>query len=54
MQRYLSEPERNRSRMALRTPAGVSPEMIRLSVGLKSLDDILWDLDQALARAEAA
>ena len=28
--------------------AGVSPEMIRLSVGLESLDDILWDLDQAL------
>ncbi len=34
--------------------AGVSPEMIRLSVGLESLDDILWDLDQALSRAEAA
>ena len=28
--------------------AGVSPEMIRLSVGLESLSDILWDLDQAL------
>ena len=27
--------------------AGVSPEMVRLSVGLESLDDILWDLDQA-------
>jgi O-acetylhomoserine (thiol)-lyase len=25
--------------------------MIRLSVGLESIDDILWDLDQALARA---
>jgi len=23
--------------------------MIRLSIGLESLDDILWDLDQALA-----
>ena len=34
--------------------AGVTPEMIRLSVGLESLDDILWDLDQALARAETA
>jgi O-acetylhomoserine (thiol)-lyase len=34
--------------------AGVTPEMIRLSIGLESLDDILWDLDQALARAEAA
>jgi O-acetylhomoserine (thiol)-lyase len=31
--------------------AGVLPEMIRLSVGLESLDDILWDLDQALARS---
>jgi O-acetylhomoserine (thiol)-lyase len=32
--------------------AGVTPEMIRLSVGLESLDDILWDLDQALARSQ--
>jgi O-acetylhomoserine (thiol)-lyase len=31
--------------------AGVGPDMIRLSVGLETLDDILWDLDQALARA---
>jgi O-acetylhomoserine (thiol)-lyase len=29
--------------------AGVSPDMIRLSVGLESFDDILWDLDQALS-----
>ncbi len=29
--------------------AGVTPDMIRLSVGLESLDDILWDIDQALA-----
>ena len=28
---------------------GVSPEMIRLSVGIEHLDDILEDLDQALA-----
>ncbi|HEY8242036.1 MAG TPA: O-acetylhomoserine aminocarboxypropyltransferase/cysteine synthase family protein [Casimicrobiaceae bacterium] len=34
--------------------AGVTPEMIRLSIGLESIDDILWDLDQALARAEIA
>jgi O-acetylhomoserine (thiol)-lyase len=33
--------------------AGVSPEMIRLSVGLESVDDILWDLDQALDRSQA-
>ena len=32
--------------------AGVFPEMIRLSVGLESLDDILWDLDQALSRSQ--
>jgi O-acetylhomoserine (thiol)-lyase len=31
--------------------AGVSPDMIRLSVGLESIDDILWDLDQALAQS---
>jgi len=28
--------------------AGVSPEGVRLSVGLEDIDDILWDLDQAL------
>lgn len=28
--------------------AGVSPEMIRLSVGIEHIDDILADLDQAL------
>ena len=27
---------------------GVAPEMIRLSVGLETLEDLLWDLDQAL------
>lgn len=32
------------------TAAGVSTDMVRLSVGLETLDDILWDLDQALAR----
>jgi O-acetylhomoserine (thiol)-lyase len=31
--------------------AGVPPDMVRLSIGLESLDDILWDLEQALARA---
>ncbi|MBS1831971.1 MAG: O-acetylhomoserine aminocarboxypropyltransferase/cysteine synthase [Acidobacteria bacterium] len=28
--------------------AGVLPDMVRLSVGLEDLDDILWDIDQAL------
>jgi O-acetylhomoserine (thiol)-lyase len=31
--------------------AGVSPELVRISVGLENLDDILWDIDQALAAA---
>jgi O-acetylhomoserine (thiol)-lyase len=31
--------------------AGVTPEMVRVSVGLEHIDDILWDIDQALARA---
>lgn len=33
------------------TAAGVPPDLIRLSVGLETLDDILWDIDQALAKA---
>ncbi len=28
--------------------AGVSPDFIRLSIGLEDVDDLLWDLDQAL------
>jgi O-acetylhomoserine (thiol)-lyase len=28
--------------------AGVPPDLVRLSVGLESLEDILWDLDQAM------
>ncbi|MFA6311438.1 MAG: O-acetylhomoserine aminocarboxypropyltransferase/cysteine synthase family protein [Sterolibacterium sp.] len=31
--------------------AGVTPDLIRLSVGIETLDDILWDIDQALARS---
>ena len=31
--------------------AGVRPDMIRLSVGIEDVDDILWDLDQALRKA---
>jgi O-acetylhomoserine (thiol)-lyase len=29
--------------------AGVTPDMVRVSIGLEDLDDLLWDLDQALA-----
>ena len=31
--------------------AGVPPDMVRISVGLEHIDDILWDVDQALAAA---
>jgi len=31
--------------------AGVTPDMIRISVGLETLDDILWDIDQSLHAA---
>ena len=33
---------------AQQVAAGVPPDLIRLSVGLETLDDILWDIDQAL------
>jgi O-acetylhomoserine (thiol)-lyase len=29
--------------------AGVAPDLVRLSIGLEDVDDIIWDLDQALA-----
>jgi len=31
--------------------AGVSPDLVRISVGLEDVDDICWDLDRALRRA---
>jgi O-acetylhomoserine (thiol)-lyase len=34
--------------------AGVTPEMIRLSVGIEHIDDIIGDLDQALSAIESA
>jgi len=30
--------------------AGVPPDMVRLSIGLETIDDILWDLDRALSK----
>ena len=33
--------------------AGVSSDMIRISVGLESIDDILWDIDQCLAVSQS-
>jgi O-acetylhomoserine (thiol)-lyase len=38
------EPEQQRA-------AGVLPDMVRMSVGIEHVDDILWDIDQALAAA---
>lgn len=32
--------------------AGIGPELIRVSIGIEDVDDILWDLDQALARSQ--
>jgi len=32
--------------------AGITPEMIRLSIGLEDVDDLLWDLEQALHKAQ--
>jgi O-acetylhomoserine (thiol)-lyase len=30
---------------------GVDPDLVRISVGLEDVDDVLWDLDRALTRA---
>jgi O-acetylhomoserine (thiol)-lyase len=32
--------------------AGVTPDLVRLSIGLEDLEDIIWDLDQALNAAK--
>jgi O-acetylhomoserine (thiol)-lyase len=29
--------------------AGVTPDLVRLSIGLEDVEDLIWDLDQALA-----
>src|SRR3954466_7779648 len=34
--------------------AGVTPDMVRMSVGIETLEDILWDIDQALNEAAKA
>jgi len=33
---------------------GVGPELVRISVGIEDVDDIIWDLDQALTEAAKA
>jgi O-acetylhomoserine (thiol)-lyase len=32
--------------------AGVSKDLVRISVGIEDLDDIIWDLDQAIAASQ--
>jgi len=32
--------------------AGVTPDMVRLSIGLEDIDDLFWDLDQALEASQ--
>jgi O-acetylhomoserine (thiol)-lyase len=34
--------------------AGVTPDMVRISVGIEDIDDILWDIDQALGKSQLA
>ena len=34
-----------------RAAVGVTDDMIRISVGIEDIEDILWDLDQALGGA---
>ncbi len=34
--------------LAEQEAAGVTPELVRLSVGLEDIEDLIWDLDQAL------
>ena len=36
-----------------RTAAGAGPDVVRLSVGIETVDDLIADLDQALAAATA-
>ena len=33
--------------------AGITPDMVRLSIGLEDADDLIWDIDQALAASAA-
>jgi O-acetylhomoserine (thiol)-lyase len=32
--------------------AGVTPDMVRISVGLETIDDIIWDIEQALEKSQ--
>ena len=32
---------------------GIGPEMVRLSIGIEDIEDIIWDLDQAIEKSQA-
>ena len=32
--------------------AGVAPDMVRLSIGIEDVNDIIWDIDQALNKSQ--
>ncbi len=38
--------------LAEQEAAGVTADMLRLSIGLESVDDLLWDLEQALRKSQ--
>ena len=33
--------------------AGITPDLVRLSVGLEDVEDLIWDLEQGLTAARA-
>ena len=35
--------------LAEQEAAGVTPELVRLSVGLEDVEDLIWDIEQALS-----
>jgi O-acetylhomoserine (thiol)-lyase len=46
-----STTHRQLSRPSSKTAAGAGPDVVRISVGIEDVDDIIADLDQALAKA---
>ncbi len=38
-------------RRGLLAASGVTEDMVRISVGIETLEDVLWDLDRALGAA---
>ena len=33
--------------------AGITPDMVRLSVGIEDIEDLIWDVDQALTKSQS-